>query len=225
VRSRHWIAPRRQRSARFGRSRVVRALKMVLPGLALTLLALVLAWPQIARQEARFDLSLTAVGPAGGAKPQVLNPRLIGADSQSRPFRITAVMGATRPAEDGGELYVLSRPSAEMVLSDGSVVSLEAREGTYRRAAKALRLEGNVRLGHGAGYTLSTESARVHLEGHTVTSDSPVRGEGPAGNIASEGLRVLDGGERILFTGRARMTIHDMAKAPGYRGADDRSAR
>lgn len=202
---------RRRRRSGFARSRLVSTLKYVLPGLAFAMLVLVAVWPRFAPQEDSFRIDLAAVGPTGGAKPQVLNPRLQGIDSEQRPFHITADLGSRSKADGGGEVYDLTNPKADIVLKDGSWIALNADDGVYESESNILYLTGNVNLFHDEGYEFQTSAARINLENSTASGDEPIDGQGPFGILNAEGFQVLDSGERIVFTGPARMTVFEGA--------------
>ncbi len=182
-------------------------MKVLLPAVAVALLLLALAWPQLTPEEDDFKLDIAAVGPQGGDKPQVLNPRLLGVDEQTRPFQITAEMGSRLDDKEGLEVYQLDQPSADIILEDGSWVALNALDGVFERVGQMLYLSGGVNLFHDSGYEFATESAQVNLTDRSAEGDEPVHGQGPFGVIDAEGFRVLERGDVIIFTGRAEMTI------------------
>lgn len=212
-RSRLGAAPRRRRSG-FGRSRIVSTMKYLLPGIAFALLVLVAVWPRLLPDEDRFRIDLEAVGPAGGAKPQVLNPRLQGIDSAARPFQVTADFGARGDVEGGGEIYDLTNPKADIVLADGSWVALTANDGRFEAKTNTLHLTGDVNLFHDQGYEFTTTAAQVDLVTSTASGDQPVDGQGPFGVLNAEGFRVFDSGDRVLFLGPARLTVSEGATPP-----------
>jgi lipopolysaccharide export system protein LptC len=210
-RARLGSGPRRRRAG-FGRSRIVATMKYLLPGLAFAMLVLVAVWPRLDPDENRFRIDIAAVGPAGGAKPQVLNPSLVGTDSASRPFRVTADLGSRAIEEgSGGEIYDLTNPKADIVLSDGSWVALTATDGRFEAESNILFLTGNVNLFHDQSYEFLTTSARVDLDNSTASGDEPVKGQGPFGILDAQGFRVFDSGDRLLFLGPADLTFFEGA--------------
>ena len=217
LRSRQWNADiaRRVVPRNYGRSRFVALMKYLLPVLALGMLALVVAWPQLVPDEDRFRIDLAAVGPAGGPKPQVLNPRVLGIDTQTRPFQITADLGSRTQSDDGQDIYLFDQPKADITLSDGSWVAITAENGRYEESSKTLYLRDNVNLFHDSGYEFVTSSASFDVANDNAHGDEPVHGQGPFGMIDSQGFRVLDGGERIVFSGKARLTIFGGASPSG----------
>jgi lipopolysaccharide export system protein LptC len=203
-------APRTRRSG-FARSRIVSTMKYVLPGIAFAMLLLVVIWPKLSPEEDGFRIDLAAVGPAGGSKPQVLNPRLQGIDSEQRPFQIVADVGARIDAEGGGEIYDLTNPKADIVLKDGSWIALNANDGKFHSASNILFLTGDVNLFHDQGYEFQTTAARVNLKYSTASGDAPVNGQGPFGILNAAGFRVLESGDRIVFIGPANLTVFEGA--------------
>lgn len=203
------MGPRRQRGG-FGRSRFVATMKYILPGLAMLLLVVVVAWPEFASEEDTFRIP-QAVGPIGTSRPQVLNARVLGVDSQSRPFLITADTSALKTEEDR-EFYLLEQPKADIVLADGSWVALTATNGEYEEDTRYLYLVGDVNIFHDAGHEFRTPKARFNLQDRSASGDDPVEGQGPLGNLQSEGFRIYDGGDRVLFTGKAQMQVYGGAQ-------------
>jgi lipopolysaccharide export system protein LptC len=203
------IGPRSRRGG-FGRSRFVATTKYILPGLATLLLLAVVAWPEFSSDEDRFRIP-QAVGPIGTSRPQVLNARVLGVDAKSRPFQITADTSALKN-DEGREFYLLEQPKADIVLEDGSWVALTAIDGEYEEDTRFLYLVGNVNVFHDAGHEFSTPRARFNLGDRSASGNDPVEGQGPLGTLQSEGFRIFDGGDRVLFTGKAEMKVYRSAR-------------
>ena len=203
------LGPRSRRGG-FGRSRFVAAMKYILPGLAMLLLIVVVAWPEFASDDARFRIP-EAVGPIGTSRPQVLNARVLGVDSKSRPFQITADTSSLKN-EDGHEFYLLENPKADIVLEDGSWVALTAIDGRYEEDTRLLYLVGDVNVFHDAGHEFRTPKARFNLDDRSASGDDPVEGQGPLGTLKSEGFRIFDGGDRVVFTGKSQMLLNRSAR-------------
>ena len=204
------IGPRRRRGG-FGRSRFVATMKYILPGLAMLLLVVVVAWPEFAADDDQFRI-LQAVGPIGTSRPQVLNARVLGIDSKYQPYQITAETSAFKK-EKGREFYLLERPKADIVLKDGSWVALTAVDGEYEEDTKYLYLVGDVIVFHDAGHEFHTPRARFNLDDRSASGDEAVQGQGPLGTLQSEGFRIFDGGDRVLFTGKSQMFVYRVARS------------
>ncbi|OHC80498.1 MAG: hypothetical protein A3G73_04425 [Rhodospirillales bacterium RIFCSPLOWO2_12_FULL_67_15] len=195
---------------RGGYSRFVAIAKLVLPLAAAALLALVWAWPSLRGTELRFRLGFSDFVTRETAGPSMINPRYVGTDRHQQPFSITSEV-ARNSAIDRMKID-LDVPKGDIVLNDGTWLMLTAETGVYARTAKTLDLLGGVTLFHDSGYEIRTDSASVDLEKGTAESDRPVHGQGPFGDLRSEGFVLLDKGKVIHFTGKSKLVIY-----PGFR--------
>lgn len=192
-------------------SRTVAAMKMLLPALAITLVALVLIWPQIGRNAADIPVGQAPITLEDVDTLRMSNPRFVGLDENDQPFEIVA-QSATQLGEDG-QAVELDAPQADMINEDGSWVSLNAAEGVWYKDASVVNLSGGVALFHDAGHQLNTDAAMIDMGPGNVFSDLPTHGQSPGGTIEGEGLRSLDRGARIIFTGRSRAVLYSVGSA------------
>ena len=86
-------------------------------------------------------------------------------------------------------------------------MAIHADSGIYVRNDQLLNLAGEVTLSDNRGFEFHTESASIDLSSNTASGDAPVTGRGPSGDIVSEGFRVLDDGNRVIFTGKTSLTL------------------
>jgi lipopolysaccharide export system protein LptC len=187
------------------RSRRVAYLKLMLPAIALLIVTLILAWPQIGRDDTRVRFG----GKISNEEAETLrmsNARYVGTDDQQRPYVVTSAL-ATResahaPATD------LQTPKADMTTAGGAWLALTAETGVYHNDAKLLDLAGDVSLFHDGGTEFHTDRARADLSDSSAAGDDPVDGQGPSMTIKSEGFRLFDRGARIVFTGKAHLVLY-----------------
>jgi lipopolysaccharide export system protein LptC len=197
-------------------SHVVTLLKLVLPSVAVALVALILLWPQFNPLDQRFRLKPVNVGIEDLENLRMINPRYVGSDSQNQPYMITA----DRAVQVSGDSNVtdLVKPKGDITLNSGTWLSLSAEAGTYRKKDQLLDLEGNVNLFHDGGYEILTKRARINLEKNSAEGNDPVAGQGPDTELTGEGFRVYNRGERVIVTGQSRLLIRpgtpDPTKAP-----------
>lgn len=186
-------------------SHLVSLLKMVLPSVAIGLVALVLLWPQLNPIDQRFRLKPVAVGIDDLENLRMMNPRYMGTDAQNQPYTITA----DRALQVSGDSNVtdLVNPKGDVTLKDGTWLALSADAGSYNKEEQVLDLTGNVNLYHDGGYEIATASARIDLAGNDAQGDDPVVGQGPDSELSGEGFRVYDRGERVVVTGQSRLLI------------------
>lgn len=206
---RRMLAPSRGRwtpsAAQIARRRLaVRLAKWLFPILGVGLLVGIAVWPELDRMEDRARVSFRRVIQAQPDAVRLVEPRYQGLDEQNRPFTVTADIAAQTEAAD---IVDLTQPRADILLTDGSWVLLESREGRFDKARSRLGLQGDVTLWQDGGNLLVTEAAEVLLNEGAASGDRPVAAQGPFGTLVSEGFRLTERGQVVVFTGRARAVL------------------
>ena len=186
-------------------SRSVALLKLLLPAIALTLLGLIVIWPQIKDDPGRFRLNAAKVDPGEAELIRMTNPRYVGLDSENQPFALTADSATQEPSN--ADLMRLVEPKADLTTKDGSWVALSAPAGMYDRMKQTLHLSGGVTVFQDAGYSFFSPSADIDLIVGSASGDEPVEGQGPFGHLTAAGFRILDRGHRVVFFGQSHLTI------------------
>lgn len=187
----------------------VSLLKFLLPAAALTLTGLLLLWPQINPLPVKLGFK-TGVSVEDLENLRMLAPRMIGRDSQSQPYTVTAET-ATQAA-GSSDVTDLVRPKGDIQLDSGAWVALTADTGKYNKQSQLLHLEGNVNVFHDAGYEIQTKTADVDLDKGNAQGDDPVVGQGPDSELQGEGFRLYNKGAKIVVTGKSRVVIHSRHK-------------
>jgi lipopolysaccharide export system protein LptC len=188
-----------------GYTRFVTVMKIALPMLAAGLVVLLAVWSQFNLQETRFSLGITEVAPEQIESLNMVNARFDGIDEKNRPYSVTAEL-VTQDGEDADTIE-LTAPKADITLESGAWIALTANSGAFSRKDEILDLAGDVSLFHDRGFEMHTESAQVNLAEGVASGETPVFGQGPAGELEAEGFRISDDGQRILFGGHARLLI------------------
>ncbi|MCW8914974.1 MAG: LPS export ABC transporter periplasmic protein LptC [Magnetovibrio sp.] len=203
-----------QRRARQGGSysRFVRWMKFLLPFLALGLVALIVIWPRL-KSEDTFRIAFSSVRLSGTAQPGVDNARFMGTDEKLQPYSITADMARIDTDTDG--LVKMEMPKADLTLDDGTWLVLTADNGRYFENAQLLELEGGVNLFHDTGYEISTDQLVLNLRTSVAESKTPVAGHGPFGEMNSNGLKLIDKGRVIFFSGPAKLKLYPAQSSGG----------
>jgi lipopolysaccharide export system protein LptC len=185
-------------------------MKVVLPTVAVVLVGLIVVWPQLKVDESQFKIGFARLKATEAGDPSLVNARFVGSDKQDRPFSVTADLA--KHMLDEKSMVELEMPKADIISDDGSWLVLTASTGIFDRNAKTLDLDGEVNLFHDSGFEFTTEAAHIDLRGGVAESNTPVRGQGPFGTLRSEGFRMEERGNRILFTGKSRMVIYPSAE-------------
>ncbi len=194
------------------RSRFVGLMKVMLPILGVALFGLVLAWPQIVRRADGFRISFAKVDEQDGSLTMD-KARYRGTDAKGQPFLVTAD-SATQILGDAKQI-ILDQVNADITLNGGTWASLQSRTGLYDQTNARLTLEGNVNLFTDQGYEMHGQSAEINLKEGVIVSDSKVAGQGPMGLLRANTMRISDKGNRLLFTGAVKTTLHVKKAAAG----------
>ncbi len=186
-----------------GRPRVLRIASLLTITLTAVLMAVFVA------QIASFDAlkpprpqSRTTVAPAN----QITADRstIAGYDKQQQPFVVNAKV-ARQDAEKNNIVH-LTAIDAKLNRSDGTVMTVSARKGTYDTDSRVLDLEGDVRLASEGKFVANMDKARVFLEQKRLVSNVPVTVSLQNGKIDANGLEITDNGNRVEFLNRVKAT-------------------
>lgn len=188
-------------------TRVVRVLRYVLPAIALLLIGLVVAWPQLMGNGGGLIVPMLAPGQMDGADVMRMHhPRYVGRTSSAEPFEVTAASAHLDPIQPN-RIY-LDQLAADIATSGTRQVRLVAVSGIYDRDAEDVNLSGGIELTTSDGYRFETPSALLKLDRGRVIGEEPIAGTGPSGTIAAQRFEFRDGGEVLRFNGRVRVTLH-----------------
>jgi lipopolysaccharide export system protein LptC len=198
-------------------SRRVALLKRTLPTIGILLLLLIALWPRLTPLWER--IRFPAIDLREARELRMLNPRYAGTDRLGRPYVVTAAVGHQVP--DRQDLMSLERARADVKSHSGADIVVTADTAVYQSQAQLLDLFGNVTMTHENGTRFVTNTARLDIAHNAAQGDDPVEGRGPSGDIKSQGFRIYDKGDTVIFTGRsaailkgAKMTAANSAKPP-----------
>jgi lipopolysaccharide export system protein LptC len=186
-------------------SRRVALLKRTLPAIGVSLLLLIAVWPRLAPIWERMRFAFPAIDLREARELRMLNPRYAGTDRLGRPYLVTAAVGHQVP--DRQDLMSLESPRADMKSHGGAQIVLTADTGIYQSQGQLLDLFGNVALAHENGTRFVTTTARLDIGHNAAEGNDPVEGHGPSGDIKSQGFRIYDKGDTIIFTGKSDMLL------------------
>ncbi len=185
---------------------MVRLMKILLPAAAAVMVLVVLAWPRFAPPLSDPVSAEPGSGAAGNTSRLVMiNPRYTGQDDQDRPFAIGAELA--EPQGVNGAEILLTRPRADLVITDGVQVAATADRGRYLRRKELLILGGAVTLRRNSLYEVTTGEMSVDLEKGRAISHAGTTGKGEFGKFVADGLEILDQGKRIRLVGKSKMWI------------------
>jgi len=204
------VAQRRSRR----RSRLIDSLRILLPVLALVLVGLVVAWPQI--KQGTSGIAVPVFWSGNEEQPDMLSmasPRYAGQTKRDRPYHVTAQSASVDPLESN--TVHLDRPAAEIGLGNDGDIRMTALTGIYDRDTDKLLLDGGIEVVTSSGYRFATPSARVNLAQGRIHGPEPIEGDGPSGTLSADRFEIKDAGDVLRFEGRVKVTVLPPAPQDG----------
>ena len=179
------------------RSRLIRLLRRLLPGLIIALGLFNLGW--IAAQTI-----INSMNVYGGNLDEIryTNPRYYGQGGNGDRYTISG-LEAVRKGMNATTISLKS-PNMEFKSADTeSPTKVSAANGVFDQNSNKFTLTGHVVIAAGGSdFVLRTELAVVDLDKSTVSGDKHVEGNGSAGHIVGESFLVSDNGRSLDVKGR-----------------------
>ena len=175
------------------RSRVIRALRIVLPGLIVLILAGL--GGSIAYNTFNAQPSL----PSSSNEPiRLVNPRFVGRDDKGRAFALTAA-SATRDPNDYQKVF-LDKPALILDAEGPDPLHITGGAGVYHEGTRKLEVSGGVRLS-GARAAFETAASLFDTRTGELVGSGPIHGSGSLGEIDAKSYGVDSKGGRMIFKG------------------------
>jgi lipopolysaccharide export system protein LptC len=189
-----------------GYSRFVLLMKLVLPSLAVVMLGVILAWPQISERAEGLAVEFVTLDRRHADLGSIINPRYVGTDEQDQPYMVTADT-ATEMADGSGRVR-LSNPKGDLTQTTGRWLSVTSELGYLSDGNQRVELEHNVMLYRDDGFQFETSKAFILMDENRAYGSQPVKGQGEKLEITSDsGFRVDEGGDVILFQGKSHLIL------------------
>ena len=193
-----------------GYSKFIKSMRLLLPIIALCILAVVLSWNLIAKDDIAPAINDKQTVAARAGKNELVNPRFESIDEKNQPYVVTA----NRALQDmGDELMILEQPLADIVLESGNWLAIKSRQGAYTQEARKLLLKDDVQLFHDDGYLVKTSELNVDMAAGLANTQTPIRGHGPMGTLDAQGMEASTDAQSLKFIGPAKIVIYDVGKS------------
>jgi lipopolysaccharide export system protein LptC len=185
---------RREPIARWRRrSRLIRTLRIVLPGL------IVLIFAGLAGSAIYRTVTAAPEQPQESDAPiRLVNPRFVGRDDKARAFVLTAA-SATRDPRDY-QRVMLDRPALVVDEEGPDPLRITSASGIYHEGSRKLELQGGVRLS-GARAAFETAASLFDTKTGELIGSGPIHGAGSLGEITAKSYGVYGKGDRMVFKG------------------------
>ena len=142
--------------------------------------------------------------PKSGVLQNIMSkPHYQGIDVRGRPYTVTA----DKAAQVDKDSVSLENIRADMVMSNGVWIALNAGFGILNLQTKMLELSQGLDVFYDGGYEFRTDHAHVDIQQGSAYGDAPIEGQGGIGTLQADGFSMGTHGETIHFTGKVKMTI------------------
>jgi len=175
-------------------SRLVLAMRWVLPTLILALLGLLGAF--VIGQAVRAAAARPKEMPT---QIRMVGPHFIGRDNQGRAFNLAARLAVRN--DSNMQQVMLGSPVIVMDVDSDHPKTLTADHGVYDEDTHLLHLNGHVRVDDAAASTVATDEALVDTKAGTVSGVSALNGTGPMGQIHAGHYRAAEKGQTVILSG------------------------
>ena len=191
-------------------SSFVSIMKIALPILAVLLVFAVFVAGGLFEERDKLAITFTEVDQIS-EDHRMVNPRINGTDTKGRPFTVTAT--SARQAENNSDRISLENIEADMMLDDGDLwLSLSAQRGLLRVDLNSLLLYERVDAFTTWGYEVHGTSARVDLKTGDISSDAPIKVQGPLGLLDANKMSSSNADGIIRFTDGIKLTLYQTSR-------------
>ncbi len=206
----------RRRAVRFAprdrthTNRVTR-LRLLLPLVALVIVAILMIWPKIEVEISERRLAPSKLDEASlrqaATQNRLINANFSSVDSKGRPFKLTSTEAVQQ--KDNPDNIELTAPKGMITLNETDSMTAESKTGLFAQAAQHLTLNDDVVLTRSDGTVMNTQKLFVDLKNNESNTDTPVTVDGPQGHLTAQGMVVKNGGMLTIFPGPAKLIINN----------------
>jgi lipopolysaccharide export system protein LptC len=194
-------------------SRLVRVLRIAIPaGVVAAVVAIfLLSYFNPLRMLTKLPINVGDLV-VSGTKITMEKPHLSGFTRDARAYELSADAAAqdmTKP-----DIVELRNIHAKLQMQDKSTVEMTAVLGIYNSKGEMLKLDRNIDLSSSTGYAGHLSEAVVDIRKGNVVSEKPVEVKLLQGVLNSNGLRIENSGDLVVFDGGVTMTLM-LNQAPG----------
>ncbi len=138
-------------------------------------------------------------------KNELVQPRFDSTDSHGQPY---SLMADSAVQDEDSDDVILRHPSGEINLLSGRGLYVQAVQGVYQDVKKRLTLLEEVKLSDDFGYVMNMESMFLDFDQNYLKVDSPISGQGPAGQLTAVGAEANMDNGILVFKGPAKLTLY-----------------
>ena len=208
--------PRHLSVFRQGYSVFVRVMKLALPLVALTIVAVLVIRMSMGNPSTQNLAAHPQDAAAQKTTPgqiELIGPKYQGVDNENRPYTVTADK-ATRDVNAPDNIQ-FTNPEADITLTNKTWLAAKAKSGSLNHVSGTLVLTDEVSIYHDSGYELHAQDMHIDLKNKTASTALPVHGQGPIGTIEGQNMTIQDQGNIIVFGGPATLVLFHLTSGKG----------
>ena len=187
----------------------VRMAKLILPSFAAVLIAMLLIFPSLQTNDKSFLFDVTLPKKGELEKLHIEKTVLNITDKNNRVNNFTA--DNIDETEPGSKLIKLRNPDGMMPTSDMDWVNVKSPTGFYNQTANTLTLTDDVEIYYSQGMSVNVPDITYDFNANIARSDKPVKAQGEAGDLTSEGFIMNTETGVITFTGKTFIKLREEA--------------
>lgn len=184
-------------------SRRVRLLKFGIPIFAL-IIGTMFGMATFFRPKISVTVSNASVSLSDG-RIVMASPKLDGMTKDQRPYKMQAERAFQDIKKDG--LIELEKLSAQLPFGPDATATLSAERGIFDNTNRTLELNEAIVLKTSDGMTVKLATANIDIANNNLSTKDPVDIRTANSWITAASLVVSEGGKRLLFEKRVRMTL------------------
>ena len=143
----------------------------------------------------RFDSSVSQV---------LIEPVFVGLNNKEKPFKVSASK-ATRYKETSDTFY-LENPLGEITFGKEKYF-LSGNNGVYEKNIQKLKINGDVKFKNLNDLNVSTTEVFFDFKDQILFGDKTVRGIKNNSTIVSQGIKIFNKENKIIFTGKTKLLL------------------
>ncbi len=212
-------APRMKRPAVEKYSLFVRTLKLIFPLIVIAIIAVLVSYLSMQEQGYISDISeqtsqeKTTQEKTTPGQIELLGAKYEGVDETGKSYTITADK-ANRVSESDDDV-AFENPLTDIFLGDETWLALRSEGGFFNSMVEKLLLKESVKAFHDSGYEVDMKDIEIDMNTRSAYTSKPVTIQGPAGEAHAKSMKVLAGGEKIIFYGPLQMKLFNLSLIRG----------
>ena len=185
-------------------SKFIKTIKFVFLGISILMLLLIVINNRQSQIKIVGDKFSYSEKIDGSINQILVKPIFMGLNKEEQPFKVTASK-ATRFKEETNTFY-LENPIGE-ILIDNDKYYLSGNNGVYDKNIQELKINGDVKFNNNLDLKFSTTEVFFDFKKQVLFGEKDVSGYRNNTKIDSQGIKILNKENKIIFTGKTKLLL------------------